>query len=188
MMLPRALIALFSLITPLLFAAESEGWRDVEGRSHQPFAPKPHKAAALLFLSCDCPISNVYAPEIARLMKEFSTVPFYLVYPDPAVTAAEVKKHAAEHKLAAPLLLDPQCELARKAGATITPEAVVVGAEGKVFYRGRINNRFQDLGRERNVTTQHDLREALRAVLAGKPVAVPETKAVGCFIPEPKKK
>ncbi|MSR43524.1 MAG: hypothetical protein EXS29_06990 [Pedosphaera sp.] len=115
-------------------------------------------------------------------------MPFYMVYPDYDTTADAVKRHANEFKLPGPLLLDPRLELAQKTGATVTPEAVVVGAAGKVLYRGRINNRFQDLGRERNVTTRHDLREALLPVLAGKPVVVAETKAVGCFIPERKKK
>ena len=122
------------------------------------------------------------------MQKEFAAVPFYLVYPDPEVTAAEAKRHGAEFKLPGIGLLDPKITLARATGATITPEAVVIGPAGKVLYRGRINNRFQDLGRERALTTQHDLRDALRAVLAGQPVAAPETKAIGCFIPEPKKK
>lgn len=188
MMFARVFAILFALVAPLLWGAESMAWRDVEGKAHQPFAPPDRKAAVLLFAACDCPISNAFAPEIGRLIREFAQAQFYIVYPDPDVTIAEAKRHASEFKLAAPLLLDPQLELARKAGATITPEAVVVDTAGKVLYRGRINNRFQDLGKERNVTTRHDLREALLSVMAGKPVAVPETKAIGCFIPEPKKK
>ncbi|MSR43525.1 MAG: hypothetical protein EXS29_06985 [Pedosphaera sp.] len=64
MMLSRVLIILFSLVAPLLWAAELLLWRDVDGKAHLPLAPGSHKAAVLLFLACDCPISNVYAPEI----------------------------------------------------------------------------------------------------------------------------
>ncbi len=188
MILSRAFAILFALVAPLLWAAESLAWYDAEGKVHQPFAQANRKAAVLLFVAYDCPISNMYAPEIGRLIGEFAQAQFYIVYPDPEVTAVEAKRHATEFKLSAPLLLDPQLELARKAGATVTPEAVVLDTAGNVLYRGRINNRFQDLGKERNVTTRHDLREALLSVMAGKPVAVPETKAIGCFIPEPKKK
>ncbi len=186
--MPRALAILFAVFAPLLFAAQSLVWPDVDGKAHQPLAPTGAKAAVLLFLACDCPISNVYAPEIARLRKEFAALPLYLVYPDPEVTAASARKHATEYKLPGVLLVDPKIELARGTAATIAPEAVVVDAVGKVVYRGPINNRFEDLGRERNVTTEHDLRDALWALLAGKSIAVAQTKAIGCFIPELKKK
>ena len=49
-------------------------------------------------------------------------------------------------------------------------------------YRGRIDNQYAALGKPRRVVTVHDLRDALDAVLAGRPVANPETEAFGCFI------
>jgi hypothetical protein len=66
-------------------------------------------------------------------------------------------------------------------GATITPEAVVV-ANGKVVYRGRIDDRYVEIGVERAAPTTHDLADALTATLAGTPIARPITQAVGCFI------
>ena len=54
---------------------------------------------------------------------------------------------------------------------------------GEVEYRGRIDNRYEQLGRERRVVTVRDLRDALDAVLTGRPVARPATEPVGCFIP-----
>ena len=66
-------------------------------------------------------------------------------------------------------------------GATITPEAVV-WAGGRVQYRGRIDDRYVDLGVERPAATEHDLADAITAVLAGTPVAHPQTQAVGCYI------
>ena len=41
-----------------------------------------------------------------------------------------------------------------------------------------------DYGKRRRIVTEHDLRDALDAVLAGKPVAKSRTRAIGCFIPE----
>ena len=41
---------------------------------------------------------------------------------------------------------------------------------------------FADYGQRRQTVTQHDLRNALDAVLAGKPVAQPVTEAIGCHI------
>ena len=69
-------------------------------------------------------------------------------------------------------------------GAKVTPEAVVVDSTGKIVYRGRINNFYEDFGKPRRVVTEHDLRDALKAVLAGKPAPKPRGECVGCFIPK----
>ena len=71
------------------------------------------------------------------------------------------------------------------AGATVTPTAVVLDREGAVRYRGRIDDFYAALGKPRRQATTHELRDALDAVLAGKPVAVPEAKALGCYIVSP---
>jgi hypothetical protein len=65
--------------------------------------------------------------------------------------------------------------------ATVTPEAAVV-VGNRVAYRGRIDDRYVDLGLERPKATTHDLADAVSAVLAGRPIANPTTQAVGCFI------
>jgi hypothetical protein len=58
----------------------------------------------------------------------------------------------------------------------------VFDARGDLVYRGRIDDRFVELGRERPAATKHDLEEALALTLAGKPVAPSTTLAFGCFI------
>ena len=70
----------------------------------------------------------------------------------------------------------------RLANASITPQAAVLTPDGKVLYLGRIDNRVADFGKQRFQATEQDLREALDAVLAGKPVAHPFTKSIGCAI------
>lgn len=65
-------------------------------------------------------------------------------------------------------------------GARVTP-SVVVTQGGRVRYRGRIDDRSPSLGIYRAPVRQ-DLREALEALQAGKPVQTPETAAVGCAI------
>jgi hypothetical protein len=49
-------------------------------------------------------------------------------------------------------------------------------------YHGRIDDRFVSLGVERPAATQHDLRDALTAVVAGRAPAVATAPAVGCYI------
>ena len=78
--------------------------------------------------------------------------------------------------------LDAKLALARAAGATTVPEAAVFSASGELLYVGRIDNRMADITRRRANVTEHELRDALDAVLAGKAPAVARTKAVGCSI------
>jgi hypothetical protein len=63
---------------------------------------------------------------------------------------------------------------------------VVVDRAGSIRYSGRIDNFYAALGRPRQRVTEHDLRDALDAVLAGRPVPRPRTDAVGCHIVDPK--
>ena len=139
----------------------------------------------LFFVASDCPISNGYAPEVQRLCGEYRRkgVRCSLVYEDVAIDADSMRKHLDEYGyngMAA--AIDGDRSLARRAGASVTPEAVVIDAKGEIRYRGRIDNRYADLGKRRRVVTVHDLRDALDAVLAGTPVAQPETTALGCHI------
>ena len=148
-------------------------------------APAGTKAIVFLFTSTDCPISNRYAPEVRRIAETFGSkgVIFRLVYPNPTEKAEAIREHmsAFAYAGATAALRDPAHALVKFAGATVTPEAAVY-AGGQIVYRGRIDDRHVDLGVERPAATKRDLADALTAVLAGKPVAQPTTKAVGCFI------
>jgi hypothetical protein len=80
------------------------------------------------------------------------------------------------------LLLDPGQTLVKLVNATVTPQAAVLTPAGKVLYLGRVDNRVEDFGKTRYQATKFDLREALDAVLAGKPVPQATTKSIGCAI------
>jgi hypothetical protein len=147
-------------------------------------APAGSKAIVYIFTSVDCPISNRYAPEIRRIAQTFTPkrVVFRLVYPARAEDARAIREHMKSfgHE-GFEALKDPESALVKFSGATITPEAVVV-VNGNVAYRGRIDDRYVDLGTERPAPTTHDLADALDAIVAGRPVPHPATQAVGCFI------
>jgi len=151
-----------------------------------PFAaPEGTKAIVFLFTSTECPVSNRYAPEVRRLAEAFAAqgVLFRLVYPDPAENATAIRTHMADFAYAGATqaFRDPAHALVKFTGVTVTPEAAVY-ANGKVVYRGRIDDRFVDLGVERPAATKRDLADALGAVITGKPVVPATTQAVGCFI------
>ncbi len=165
-------------------ATESPKIADAAGKLHEPLKPDGRKATVIIFTLPDCPIANAYAPEINRLVADYSAkgVGFYLAHVDRDLTAAAARKHAADFSLPCPVLLDTQHALVKALGATKTPQAFLLDATGKTVYRGRINNLFADYGTRRQSVTQHDLRDALDAVLVGKPVSQPVTEAIGCHI------
>jgi hypothetical protein len=157
---------------------------DTDGVSHAPFDLHKQKAAVLIFVGVDCPISNSYAPEINRIVKDYAGngFDFFIVYSDPALSVADAKKHTKDYGYQCPALMDSDQVLMKQAKATVTPQAVVMDASGQSLYSGRIDNWYEDFGKQRYAPTTHDLRDALDAIAAGKKVATPVTKVVGCPI------
>jgi hypothetical protein len=174
------------------FAVGTAAWAsgrvlDIDGRPITPLHPAA-KAEVLFFVSTDCPISNSFAPEIQHICKDYAAkgVGCSLVYEDLQVDAATVRKHLDDYRYAGiSAIIDADRTIAGQAGATITPEAVVIDSAGKVRYRGRINNSWADFGKPRQVVTVHDVRDALDAVIAGRSVSNPESRALGCYIVPP---
>ena len=158
--------------------------RDVDGTSRDLFRPTG-KANVLVFVASDCPISNGYAPEIQRICTDGRAkgVQCTLVYEDVSIDAASVRGHRVRYQYRdMPAVIDTDGAIARRARATVTPQAVVLDRAGAVKYRGRLDNQYAALGKPRQVVTVHDLRDAIAAVVAGRPIAQPETEAFGCFI------
>jgi hypothetical protein len=157
----------------------------VAGMEHRPFDAAQRRAVVFLFVLPDCPIANAFAPEIQRLVEEYSPrgTDFFLVNADSDASPAEAQQHAVRYGLRLPVVLDAHHELARRAGATRTPEAAVFAYDGRLLYRGRIDDRYAGLGKLRVRPTQHDLRDALDAILADRRVRQPWPEPVGCFIP-----
>lgn len=162
--------------------------KDIQGQAHHPWRAGSTKAAVLIFISTDCPVANYYHPTVRRLVRRFGPkgVKFFYVHPDPDVTAAKARRHAKEYRLAAPVILDGGRALTRAVGAKVTPEAFVVNRRGETLYRGRIDDTYVTWGRKRRHVRSEDLADAIESVLAGKPVKVPATEPVGCFISEVK--
>jgi hypothetical protein len=144
-----------------------------------------YKLTVCLFARTDCPISNSYAPEVRRIHEKFAprSVGFFLVYADPDENRETILKHLKEYSYPFPALRDPKHELVKLTGAKVTPEAAVFDKDGKLLYRGRIDDRYVDFGKARAAPTQKDLEIALEAILAGKPAPPPGGTAIGCMIP-----
>ncbi|MGC2401540.1 MAG: redoxin domain-containing protein [Acidobacteriaceae bacterium] len=162
----------------------------LDGRPITQLAPPGSRAVVLFFAASDCPISNRYIPELQRLAQQFGPggVRVWFVYPNPGDNAQVILAHDREFGITTQTALDTRQTLTNMAHATTTPEAALFVLQGeglREVYRGRIDDRYITLGTERPQATHHDLEEAIRAVLAGKPVPKPAGSPVGCSIVKP---
>ena len=138
-----------------------------------------------VFLMEDCPISQSYTPLLQQLHQNYakSGFEFIGVFANASSTEETMQAFQKKYALPFPLTLDADNKIFHSLGAQITPEVFVVNkASKKILYQGRIDDTYFGLGRRRGVTTSHDLREALEAIKAGRPVAVAKTAAIGCLI------
>jgi peroxiredoxin len=160
--------------------------RDTARTLHDFRAPS-HKAVVFFLLGTECPVSNAYAPEMARIAKDYEPrgIATFGVHPDPDVTPGVAASHAADYRLGFPILLDPTQELAEAAGAEVTPEAIVVDDGGMVVYRGRIDDTYARDGKRRDKPSTRDLRDVLDAISDGKTPAPIVRPAFGCPLPTP---
>lgn len=156
---------------------------DLDGVPVDPLGSTDAAVTVLVFARVDCPISNRYAPVINALVERFADrrVAFWMVYPGDSVTAEAVRRHRAEFGHRCAVARDPGLSLVRRVGVSVTPEAAVYGG-GVMTYRGRIDDRYVTLGRERPAPTTHDLRDAIDASLTNPDIEPRTTSAIGCYI------
>ncbi len=172
------------MLAAAVAGAPPNEWRDLDGRALTVSPSGDAKAHVFFFILADCPVSKAYSQEIQRIADDYTAknIRCFLVHVDSETTADQTRTHAREFGLKLRVLLDPKRELVRFTGVTIAPEAAVILPGQKVAYHGRIDDLYADYGKRRAAPTQRTLRDALDAVLAGKPVAHTTTKAIGCYI------
>jgi len=152
---------------------------DVNGTEHSLKSLAGKKGTVLLFIAVQCPVSNAYNERMEKLAADYKAKGIAVIGINSNVKedAAAVKDHAAENKLSFPILKDAANRIADKLGASVTPEAYFVDVNNKLLYHGRIDN-----SRNADQIETSDLRNALDAALAGKPIEKTEAKAFGCTI------
>lgn len=86
--------------------------------------------------------------------------------------------HAKDAGLNFPYLRDESQDVARAYGAQRTPHYFVFGADRRLAYSGRMD----DSPRDASKAMTRELRDAVDALLAGQPVPVAVTDAIGCNV------
>jgi peroxiredoxin len=139
-------------------------------------------ATVLVCMSVECPISNEYIPTLNRLADKYRPrgVKFIGVNPNAGQTLAEMADHARQFKLAFPFVKDEGAKVSRRLSFQVTPEVCLFDNRGKLVYRGRIDDRYRAGSGAAGEAATSDLERALNEVIAGRPVSVSRTKAMGC--------
>jgi peroxiredoxin len=147
------------------------------------------KAVVVVTLNFDCPNSTGYSATLVEMAKTYGDkgVVFLGVCPSGDEDAASVAKKSAEYKLTFPVYKDDKGAAVEALKAATTPEAFVLDHNFVLRYRGRIDDGYSARLKKNRTITHHDLKDALDDLLAGKAVATPLTKAVGCPIDLDKK-
>jgi len=140
-------------------------------------------ATVIVFLYDSCPMCKRVAPMLQRIHEKEGTTGAQVV--GVFITKSEtheIEKFRNEYGLTFPTLFDKDGKLASALSATVVPEAFVLDRDGKVRYSGRVDDGCQVRGVKSQAPVRQDLAEALADVLAGAPVRIPRTLAVGCAI------
>jgi peroxiredoxin len=143
-------------------------------------AARTHKAVVVMFIATKCPYSNAYNDRMRDMAAAYEKqgILFAGINSNKTEPAAEVIAHAKQHGFGFSLMKDPDNKVADLYDARHTPEIFVVDPDGKVRYHGRIDENYEEPAK----VASPDLKNALDALLAGKPIAKAETKAFGCTI------
>lgn len=152
---------------------------DTEGKQRSFNDLKGKNGALIVFMSAQCPVVKAYADRINALAKDYQAKGITVIGMNSNATESldYVKTNMTDRGYSFPMLIDKGNVVADKFGATVTPEVYLFDKEGKLIYRGAIDN-----DRSGENVTARPLQDAVDATLAGKAVAKTETKAFGCSI------
>ncbi len=144
------------------------------------------KALLVMFICQHCPYVQHIKKELARLGNDYAAKDIAIVgissndadkYPDDS--PEELAKFVKESGIRFPLLHDESQDVAKLYTAACTPDIFLFNKERKLVYRGQLDDSRP--GNNKPVTGK-DLRAAMDAVVADKPVSADQRPATGCNI------
>ncbi|HEY9695064.1 MAG TPA: thioredoxin family protein [Oculatellaceae cyanobacterium] len=148
------------------------------------FADK--KALLVMFICQHCPFVKHIQAELANLGKDYANQSLGIVaisandatnYPNDAPD--QLKAMAQEQGFNFPICYDESQETAKSYTAACTPDFFVFNSDRNLVYRGQLDDSRPSNGKP---VTGKDLRPAIDAVLADKPVNPDQQPSIGCNI------
>ena len=152
---------------------------DVNGKEQSLSSVKGEKGTVLIFISAQCPVVKSYAERIEKLAQDYKSRGVNVIGINSNATESTdyMKEQIASEKFSFVVMKDKGNKIADMLGAERTPEVYFLDASNKLVYHGRIDNH-----RDVSLVQSNDLRDAIDATLAGKPVVKTEAAAFGCSI------
>jgi peroxiredoxin len=164
----------------------------IDGKNHSLKDYAEAKVLAIVFTCDHCPVASMYEKRIKQLTSDYANrgVKVVAIMPnDPKAihlselghtdlsdTLPEMKLRAQYRHFNFPYLSDGATQkVALQYGPVATPHIFIFDQQRKLRYEGRIDSNSRE-----ELVTKHEARDALDALIAGKPVAVDHTPAVGC--------
>jgi len=144
------------------------------------------KALLVMFICRHCPYVQHIKDELSRLDRDYRSKDAALVaissndavnYPDDA--PASLKQFAKMQAYQFPFLYDETQDVAKAYKAACTPDFFLYDKARTLVYRGQLDDSRP--GNNKPLTGK-DLRAALDAVLAGRPVSPDQKASIGCNI------
>ncbi len=177
---------LFAIAQEKNFSDQIIGVRalDIDGNQHNlGIDNRKVKPVILVFMEVGCPISERYIPMLNRLYEQSKSlgVDFYGVLSHPSANWKEAQTFRDEFSIAFPILWDGNLDLALRLQPTVVPETFVINQQDNVIYFGRVNDQYEAPGKFNPKERSPDLKIAMEAVAAGKPLEFRTKKAVGCI-------
>ncbi len=143
-------------------------------------------ALLVMFICQHCPYVQHIKQELARLGKDYANKDIGIIaisandaanYPDD--TPEQLQAMAKEEGFVFPFCYDESQSTAKAYTAACTPDFFLFDADRKLVYRGQLDDSRPGNGKP---VTGKDLRAAMDAVLAGKPVSAQQQPSIGCNI------
>ncbi|MBI3011441.1 MAG: thioredoxin family protein [Candidatus Omnitrophica bacterium] len=144
------------------------------------------KALLAMFICRHCPYVQHVKEGLARLGRDYAKKDAGIVaisandaanYPEDAPDS--LKAMAQDEGFAFPFCYDERQETAKAYTAACTPDFFLFGPDRTLVYRGQLDDSRPGNGKP---VTGRDLRAAIDAVLAGKPVSQDQKPSIGCNI------
>lgn len=180
-------MAIASVMLPLGTPAPPFSLRDVvSGQMYSLDSFTGKSALLVMFLCRHCPYVVHVEQEIAKIGLDYRDTGLGIVgissndpaqYPDDA--PPRLKEMAERLGFAFPFCFDETQDVAKAYRAACTPDFYLFGRERSLVYRGQLDDSRP--GNNKPVTGR-DLRAAIDAVLAGKPVDRNQKASIGCSI------
>jgi len=154
----------------------------VDGRTHSLSDFTKGAKCTVVVITCNhCPVAVAYEDRIIDFVKDYASKGVKLVAVNVNNLQADklpaMKVRARDKSFNFPYLYDSSQAIGRELGAGVTPEFFVIDAAGKIVFTGGMDDSMNP----DKVTKQH-LRDAVDAVLAGKPVPVAKVERRGCSV------